>query len=283
MKTFSISVILALLVSMTASVASATRFVEENFNYPDATQLNGQMATATGLVATNWTGWRNPSQIITYNDSLSYGALLALYGQLGVDYPDYGNGDNVRCTFTPAVATRINTNGTSAWYSVVLRTPAVFQAKKSYKIRFDRGAYYDMYGVCLSNGYLCSYVGTTYSATGGVVPTSTNILVVFTITRNSGTNYNVEAWVYDDQVLPVTAPVAGTGHAVTGATPPSAGDVQALMFAIDTPGGSGQANAAALDEFRAGDTFADVTPVPEPAGLALLLVLGCLESRQRRD
>ncbi|MCX7003945.1 MAG: hypothetical protein NTV22_11830 [bacterium] len=276
MKTFSISIILALLVGLTASVASAARFVEENFNYADATQLNGQMATATGLVATNWTGWRSPSQIITYIDSLSYGSLLALYGQLSFDYPGYGNGDNARCLFTPGVATRINLSGTGAWYSVILRTPPSNQANKSYKIRFDRGAYYDMYGVCLSNGYISSYVGSTYSASSGLLPASTNLLVIFKIQRNSGTNYNVETWVYDDQVLPATPPVPGTGYAVTGGTTPSGGDVQALMFAMDTPGGSGQANAAALDEFRAGDTFADVTPVPEPAGLALLLPLLCL-------
>lgn len=280
MKTLSLMVILAMILSLSAGNASAARFVEEHFNYPDVTQLNGQAATATGLSGT-WGGWRNPSDIITSNSSLTYGLLQTANRQLSFDYPGYGNGDNARCLFDPSATTRINLNGTSAWYSLILRTPPTYQSTKVYKIRFDRGNNYDMYGVRLNgSGTFQAYVGTTLSSASSAMPTGTNLLVVFKVQRTSGSLYDIEAWLYNNQIVPATEPTPGTGYAVTGGIPPSGSDVQALMFVMDTPGGSGQRNAAVVDEFRGGDTFADVTPVPEPAALALLALGGLLLRKQ---
>ena len=46
--------------------------------------------------------------------------------------------------------------------------------------------------------------------------------------------------------------------------------------------GAGTANPFLFDELRGGGSFADVTPVPEPAALALLGALGLLSLRRRR-
>lgn len=268
-----------LLVTLLAGSVSAARFLEEQFNYPENTQLNGQTATALGL-SNVWGGWRSPSEIITSNGSVAYGLLITANRQLVMDYSAYGNGDNVRCWFDPSVQTKINQIGSTYWYSVVFRTPPTFQPKKSYKVRFDRGDYYDMYGLHMSNGYIMAYVGTTFSAPRAVQP-NTNVLAVFSVTKNASANYSIEAWFYDDQVVPSSEPSPGTGYSVTGTTP-SGSDVQKLYFYVDTPGGSGTKNPASVDEVRGGDTFSDVAPVPEPGvAAAVALAAGLMAVRKR--
>jgi len=284
MKTLSLIAILAMILTLSAGTGLAELVIHESFLYPSdaGTLLYGQTATGKGLSGT-WGSWRTTaSLIVATNSSLTYGSLVTSNRQVQLVYRGFGQGDDVTAPLSTATQNILGNNGSTYWYSVIVRTPASYETGRQLRLYYDRGSTYLLGGFRINDtGTLQAMVGSAAGTASAAIPANTNILVIMKITRARNLNYVTnEVWYYDTQVVPSSAPADGTGSAVV-ADPGTGNLPQTFKFQAYVPGNGQVARPFIVDEFRGGTTFADVVPViPEPAFIALLALGGLLLRKQ---
>jgi len=131
-------------------------------------------------------------------------------------------------------------------------------------------------GLFLGNGTIGVGKSTTSPGFSTSLSLATTHLVVIRYTFSA--NAQVDIWVdpSSSDYAAVSAPTPTGGTSGTG-------NSALQYFAINSPSGTGP--SAFLDEVRVGTTWADVTPVPEPATLTLVglaLIGGAVIARRRR-
>lgn len=232
---------------------------------------------ATGGSLTALSDWSTASandDSLYQASGLSYGALQTT-GGAARSVTTWGNGDrNVTLDITDIDLTAKS----EVWVSMLVQTPGAVSANSSanFGFRMVRNDWQNANTYTVGKAYSdqtannSSFLGALPGATYAALGTDT-FLVTYRFTSGSAG----EVWV--NPAIGGAAPLAGTGTSLT-----EGGNLTSITSLVLTYRGHDKI----FDELRIGDTFADVTPVPEPgpaalAGLALLAVLG-MRRRSRR-
>jgi len=286
---------LAFVLPTVAPTADAALIVEEHFDFaPGASgNVNGLTTTGTGFLDTATDSWSSSftTNAIVVDTGLSYSTLLEagesvkraanqgnaeMSRQLSTDSVDDLTGDNTEIWFSVLLNTAVgssdgNVNGTLAIGTGALiggdRPPTMAAGNSSIGVGFNTRDRIEAFSFgatpSLDTGSLSTSEGTTYLIVGKInwaVNGSDDVLRLFNITNLS----NGEP----------------------------ANDTEFAKLEIDLDQSTfntlaiGDRQQTFFDEIRFGDTYADVTPVPEPstfvlAALGLLGLLACGRRRKR--
>jgi hypothetical protein len=308
--------ILALTAGLSLAAAlsvQAQTIAYEGFNYPD-----GMVAGLSGGDSTGWGGaWTTGSagfKIGTnVSSGLSYGGLAVDGGAMQVGTPQNSGGNGGVTTAQP---TRIlsNTlgnlcaaNGGALWLSFLFYNPiyptnptgtSIYYRQSN--IGFFSGASISAGGsekadLGMANG--SATVGTVWSAWGGTIAGATPnqsavsafsasvqfVLVKLVVDATTATD-SYYAWINpSDSIFGDNGNTPSTGTATVSSV--GAADltsVNGFRFQAGNYNGSGTNAFYTVDEVRVGNSFADVTPVPEPVTFALAGLGGLMLLALRR-
>lgn len=137
-----------------------------------------------------------------------------------------------------------------------------------------------------TGGYeLAARFRTTESTSRVALDFDETLLLVGKYSQNDGANDFVELWVNPDNATlggaDITAVSTADGYASIANNNNNL-DRGASAFVFNAAGSLGNTFTGVLDEVRVGDTYAEVTPIPEPASLLLVAAgLGLAVSRRR--
>lgn len=281
--------------------AAAAPIAYDGMNYPDPPTAAG--SGLDGLAGgTGWTAaWDANNDGFKTNPGagLSYGSLVTLTGQvqeLG------GTSPNNEAYYRQTSASDLTTITGSAnrWFSLLLDAdaptpPASAGQRLLWAGLSDSGSNATSLSSNLGFSILSTATGyemsaryrTTESATPRIALdlTDATILIVGKYSYNSAGNDFMEVWLNPAGSTLGGADLNSSSSADGYAAITNTNDGQnrgASAFAINATGGIGNTFTGIFDEVRVGDTFADVTPVPEPASLALLAAGGLLLCGRRR-
>ncbi len=251
-----------------ASSTYAALCFEETFNYTGA--LHGQAGTGIGETG-NWTSSRTTSSLVAgTSPSLTYGSLTTSNNRLVSDYDGFGTNDNTYVTLDTTAGKAgavLNTDATSQWMSLIVKTPTAFQASRGFSLYTDRGSTFKYWGFSINgDGTWNTFVNATSSAAGSALTANTTYLFLFKVTRTNNSSYTIEGWNYSGGTIPGSDPTSGL--TATGAGGSTNNIVN--LFLSATNAGQGAMNQYEVDELRIGSTLADVTPVPEPSTFAAM-------------
>jgi len=220
---------------------SADPFVYEPFDYPDATALTGQGGGSGWNAA--WT--QDGQSGITAADSLAYtdavGNLLSVTGRAAAT-----TGSATTRNFRTVATGQL----TDVWISFLYLLPA--SNSKFEGISFYRGAT-ALFSISSSSVDTSSNISLGNTVSGGTVNTqkgqfATTHLVVLHLTEGGGTGGTDKVEAFVDPIL-------------SGNPSSPDGSIQSTNFNFDSIRLAGQDGSTLfLDEFRIGDSFADVTP-----------------------
>lgn len=285
--------------------AKAQLIVYDGFNYTAATGIAGQ----SGGDSTGWASpWGTTSagyQIGTNTAAgLTYGDLATDGGALQVGYPQPGvPGGNT--TATPQrtlpdtlgdLAAANTADVGTLWLSFLIYNPT-YPTTTYYRqsnLGFFSGAASTGTGgggtekadLGLANG--SATVGTDFSAWGGTVTAaapnqstvsafsaSVQFVLVEMVVDNTTAADTYYAWFNTD---PSTFSINADAPDISTASVTNSGadlsSVNALRFQAGNANGNGTNAFYTVDEVRLGDSFADVTPTPEPATVTLAALGG---------
>jgi hypothetical protein len=276
-------VILVALVAMLASSASAALLLYEGFDYAGPDPAPKDMYNDDSLCVpshnggTGFTGaWVKTGAggggLTT--GSLSYGALLTT----GNSSVQGGNiiGDDEGRTFTSAT---FNTNeGTKYWVSYLVNleiSPTNGPTGSWLGVKFNGQ------GLWFGLNYNTRNWGMEHpqGLNSAVAATAGTHLLVGSV-EYTGTNSIKYLWI-DPSVSTLNGADLQTSDAIlTTSLGTAAKDTFAGLMNMGTNGGSLNSQ---IDEIRVGTSYADVTPIPEPASILLLVsgILGAYKLRRR--
>lgn len=260
--------------------SSAALIVYEGFDYLDGitgTTVNtlvGDSAGGQGWTAPWTNGQENGSaangSVGVESPGLAY-AALAVTGQALSDPTSASRG--ARREFD---ATGLGADGTSVWFSALYQHT---NAGSDFRVKFFADSSLILtgsnYATAANSGIGFNYSGTnglrienqaTQLGTGTVLANFTTHFVVGRVDFQAG-NDDVRLWV--NPALDAGAPAdLDAAQFQSTALQATLGQAVAVRW-----GGSG---TGLIDEIRLGTTFAEVTPVPEPAALAALSALAAV-------
>ena len=244
------------LVGMALPAAHASLLVYEPFNYTAGSNLS-QTATGLGLTG-SWSG----GNATIASGSLSEGNLATSANSL---IGGASNGTQVNLT-SPLSATA----GNPLWVSFLMQTPAtatevtggwgglVLELSSSASV-FT----YPFIGYANSGVFVVQTQGGGNDVNGpSVSPNTTYLMVLEDIANSSGPD-TLNLWV---------DPTAGVAN--PPATPTITDNLIGPIGDIYGIGTNDGPYSTSYDEIRIGTSYADVTPVPEPATLGLVAICG---------
>lgn len=278
-----------MVVLVAAGAASADLLAYEGFDGYSAGDLDGQATSSTvGFDGETWSISGDTSGVDGWaaeTGGLSYGSLVVnggnAQGWRGTSYDDNTGAGAVLYSNSPLTSTTqselyfsalINADNLQAANFLQVAWDHEIDDNKKRLFGFEiRGSneVYALAGDVSDNGT----VGGTV-ATGLTLASGTNLIVV----RATDGPDSVELWLNPDLSNPGQANWSQSGmYALTVGDSEYGFDGFYLHEALN---GS---QSAQIDELRVGETFADVTPIPEPATMALLGIggLGVLLRRRR--
>lgn len=285
----------AALPAVLASSSYAALLAYEGFNYqPPATPAGSAVFGLNG--GTNWNAaWigNNDGFKTAPDGGLGYGSLSTSTGAIA------DTSGSSKAYIRASNATAIASSDTKTrWFSMLLNvnslnaTAPVSNTLAIWSGLSSAGANSTQRGsnvgfqidATVSSGYqMYARVGTTLSsASYGISAPTGTLFIVGKYSANPTGNDFSEIW-----VNPNTSLLGGT-NLTNGSTAEAylsvgaGSSIDAVSFAFNAVGTYGSSLKGSLDEVRIGDTFADVSPVPEPASIAGLAVLGFLATRRRR-
>jgi hypothetical protein len=309
--------ILALIVGVSLVAALSTRAAtqaEENFNYPNGTQLWGT-TPGQGDGGTGWsTTWSATSAAISTNSStgLGYGALQTSGGSvvMGNPYGPMAGSQNSQRILQNTFGTIAAANSGTIWISFLYQNWTTDNVGRlgfrQANVGFFSGASTNANGSANVNGTEVLDVGSLNTYTAGVggdymslwgagvgqavaqqstVATprgafgsgGTMLVVLRLDVDNTAAADTVFAW-FNPTIggLDPSTAIATTTNIINLSA------INAFRIAAGNANASGTNAVMAIDEFRLGYTFADVTPVPEPVTFALAGLGGLMFLALRR-
>jgi len=270
----------------------------DGFNYPAGSSI----ATQTGGDSFGWGGpWASStagSKIGTNTASgLTYGGLTTDGGALQVGTPQSasGTGSAGGTTATPQIllpgtlGSLAAANGGTLWISFLFYNPT-YPTTTYYRqsnLGFFSGATSgaangsEKADLGMPNG--SATVGSNFAAWGGTVSASApnissvsafsasiQLITVELVVDTTTAADSYYAWFnLNPSLLGSNANTPGIGTADVSNTTADLTSVNALRFQAGNANASGTNAFYTVDELRVGDSFADVTPVPEPVTIAL--------------
>lgn len=306
---------LAAAVSFTAALSARAQIIAyDGFNYPD---LSG-ISTQTGGDSTGWAyAWASStagSKIGTNVASgLTYGGLTTDGGALQVGMPQPGVGTATAAspqrTLTDTLGNLAAANGGTLWLSFLIYNPI-------YPTNPSGSMYYRQSNLGFFSGGNSTAGGTekadlglvngtatqtsqNFAAWGGTVAAGTpnlstvsafsssvQFVLVKLVVDNTTAVDTYYAWFNTNPSLlgnNANAPANGTADVSSSGADLSS--VNVIRFQAGGFNANGTNAFFTVDEVRLGDSFADVTPVPEPAifGLAALGGLALLALRRKQQ
>jgi len=302
-------------VSLTAALsARAQTIAYDGFNYTALSGIGG----STGGDSTGWLyPWASSSagsKIGTnVSSGLSYGGLIVDAGALQVGMPQPGPGTATAATpqrtLTDTLGNLAAANGGTLWLSFLMYNP-IYPTNPSGSMYYRQSNLGFFSGATsLANGSEIADLGLAngtatqtsqnWAAWGGTVAQGTpnlatvsafNASVQFVLVKlvvdNTAAVDTYYAWINPSSGLfgnNGNAPSISTASVTNSGANLSA--VNCLRFQAGGFNANGTNAFFTVDEVRLGDSFADVTPVPEPAifGLAVLGGLAFLALRRKQQ
>ena len=317
LKKHATTLALAVAVSFIAAQSARAQLIAyDGFNYPD---LSG-IATSTGGDSSGWAfAWASStagSQLGTNTASgLTYGGLITDAGALQVGKPQPGSPVGTATAATPqrtltdTLGNLAAANGGTLWLSFLMynpvyptNTPGSPYYRQS-NLGFFSGGNSTAGGtekadLGLPNGS-ATQAGNVWSAWGGTVAggaanvstvsafsSSVQLVLVEMVVDNTTAVDTYYAWLnFNPALLGNNANAPSTATADVSSSGADLSSVNVLRFQAGGYNANGTNAFFTVDEVRLGDSFADVTPVPEPAifGLAALGGLAFLALRRKQQ
>jgi hypothetical protein len=267
--------------SIFAGLAQAGPLIYESFSQ-DAGSLNG-VAGELGL--NTWSANNGTSVVAT--PTLDYGDLANAGGQL--DFPLSAGTDAWVTTTSVLGDNGLLADGATLWFSYMFQ-------------KFSGGGANEKGGFALGTDRLDgAYNGTNMTNSGNGIGVMTNGASVSAAAWSGGGNGSTGGSIgitYGDSVLIVgkiewgateekitiyTPDTSDLGNLGTGAVKTVTGFDQSVFDTVSmTQRNSGDPGDQVYDEIRFGATYEDVTPIPEPASLALIGLGGLVMLARRR-
>ena len=250
---------------LTVQTARASLIAYEPFNYTAGSSLNGQAANSLGFTGT----WSGGTATIN-SGSLTYGSLATSGNSLAG-----GATEGTQLDLTTPVSATV---GNPLWISFLMQTPSASDVTTGwgglvlYRSSSDSVFTYPFIGYANSGVFVLQTQGGENDVNGPSVSGNTTYLMVLEDVANSSGPDTLKLWV--DPTPGVSSPAGSP--TITDSLIGPIGDIYGL--------GTNDGAPTSYDEFRVGTTYADVTPVPEPAALGLLGIgaAGLLMLNRRR-
>ncbi|WOO43436.1 hypothetical protein [Rubellicoccus peritrichatus] len=288
MKKTLILTLAGLLVSFSAS---ATLIAYEGFDYADGSNLQTFTSDGgSGWADSGWTRAAGGSQFVTAVSSLSFNTLLTSGNSISGTHSGY----NRNMTTNPLSGIG---DGESVWMSFVLNVStlgaASFSDTRAFYIGWNGAGGNATNAGSMTKAEIRDYdVGAgTYTiyaadrnnvASDGGVTLSLNqdyLISLRYVNNFSGANDLLEIYSIAASDLGLADPTGASATSSIGGYNMNRSDFTQVGFSAFN---DLTANVA-LDEFRVGQSFSDVTPIPEPGACALFIGVAALVwSRRRR-
>ena len=259
-------------VALVSGTASAALVAYEPFNYPVGPGPSSTTpTTALGFTGDWVTSQTNMGTINAGSLNDPTGTLVTTGNSLAVSTSAYGGGENFDTSAMSAINTLSTSSGTTAvYYSALLQPTAAPSQWWGFGLGYTNKASDGSYGL---------FVGTMGQADWGINELGSSTIVYSSVPIVNGTT----ALLVVQDVRPTSTSGTDTINLYVNPTPGAAIPVtpsatMQLDLAEDPItnlyiGGATKASPFSIDEFRAGTTWASVTPpVPEPATLGLFAV-----------
>jgi hypothetical protein len=264
--------ILVALVAMLASSASATLLLYEGFDYtPAVGGLNSGSANGgTGFAAgSSWaTDWTATAANVTAG-SLSYGYLTTT-GNKGATVAGATSGAQSSSMTRNILALP---TGVDLWMSFLVNIDTTQDPGFGQWFGFEWGSggtYAGKSGVSDDLVLGANPAGPPQNS-GIAVTAGTHLIVVQYLRLRTG-NYDVSMF-----IDPGTGTLGGAGPGMAASATQANVSIPATRLAFSGPA------VGSFDEYRVGESYADVTPIPEPASILLLVsgLVGAYKLRRR--
>ena len=268
-------------VGLTAAPASGALIAEESFDYP-ANGLADNGSAADAGWAGGWTTGSDGSVVspgFTYTDSNSDSLIVA-----GNKANLAGDSSSNALAFRKLTSAQSPTTSEPIWISTIMQRNSSDDNRRAFLLSFsqDTGQPEFNIGQNTEGGsksdpqpWFANITNRTGGSDSGTASGTNTLDKTFLVARLStnGTDETLDVFVNPDlSATPTTADISVTGDVAAFNT--------VRLFAGDNLSGAAPADAD-FDEIRIGTTFGDVTPIPEPASLALV-GLGSLVMLGRR-
>ena len=280
-----------------AGAASADLLAYEGFNV-SVGDLDGQATGPSGSYFAGTEAWSVSGDSTVdgwegQTGGLSYGTLITNGGSArgwrgnGSTYNDSGGADAVLAASSPTT----NTDHTELYFSALINGDSILAANSivvgwAHQTGNGRIHGFEIRG----SGDIFSYGGggddnsdTTLDLLAG-----DNLIVIRVTEKTAGGKDEYDLWLNPDLSDPGTADYSApdgfdAGLVVNNGDFGFDGFFMNETFDNSGTGSNGVEQSVLVDELRLGETFADVTPIPEPATMAILGIggLGVLLKRKR--
>jgi len=294
--------------------ANAQVQVSEQFNYTGSFLTNSGPAATSANGGSGWAAastWSTANDVATISPGLTYGSLSTSGGALSVvGGPFAGTGLNTTTTSIRALNSTLGTmgaaNGGVLWMSFLFQglnlspSTGIFrQTSLGFYVGTGEKLDIGIPNITTANTFnpYLSLWGSSFLAGSPITPgatlsastTAANMPLQSTVLGNQGNTLMIVAKLTLDNTTTTGDQISlwinpsDLSSAPSGAPDITLSTALQDLSGINTirfSGNNTNATSAAVggegiyDEFRIGDTFADVAPVPEPASIALAIIGG---------
>ncbi len=257
------------------AISSAALVAYEGFDYVVGTKVNTSTTNSNVNGGSGWSdSWSsyNPDPSRSAAGSLSAGALTTTGNHFTTPTTSNQNGNGATRHLTTTAAAAFNSGGNltgvSRWISLLLRPETGTTDNFTLSLgNTGGGGYAGPQKIYTSGGYY-GFNGTSGFVSSGVAwAANQTVFLVLKIDFTDATHWNGTLYVDPTPGL-VSPDVTGTSHALK--------ELKATTSL--SQGGNGWS----VDELRFGETYQDVSPVPEPTTISLLGIGGLALLRRRR-